>query len=202
MKAAEDGEGLARDHGLHAAIGVVPLGDVGEAAVRIVVANLQAVLGLATDMLERRAVPEACYVSDRRQYDASRLIAALNEWSAPLPYRKIVAVVSVDLGVPILRFVFGEAQLGGRCAVVSGFRLRRNPDGTDVGLDQYYERLAKVALHEAAHTLSLFHCDDPRCLMHFASTVQILDRIRLFFCPRCAFILKEAKRGLAEPGFS
>lgn len=197
--AAEDVEGMAE--GRHrAAIAVVPMGDVGEAAVRIVAANVQAVLGLPTDRLPRIPVPEACYVPERRQYDAARLIAHLQTWSAGLPHLKILALLAVDMGVPILRFVFGEAQLGGRCAVVSSFRLRRNPDGTDVGLEHSYERLAKVALHETGHTFSLFHCDDPRCLMHFAPSVQHLDRIRLFFCSRCDFLWKEARKSLAAEG--
>lgn len=193
---AGDGDGVALE-GLAATIGVVPMGDVGEVAVRIVAAHLQAVLGLPAGILERRPVDEACYVPDRRQYDAGKIIAALNECSASWPYFKIMGVLSVDLGVPILRFVFGEAQMGGRCAVVSGYRLRRNDDGTDAGLEIYYERLAKVALHEAAHTLSLFHCDDPRCLMHFAASIKHLDRIRLFFCERCAFLLNKTLKNLA-----
>ncbi len=193
---AEERDAVAL-HGFRAMIGVVPMGDVGDVAVRIVAAHLQAVLGLSADVLERRPLNDACYVPDRRQYDAAKLIASLNDCSAPWPYLKIVAVVSVDLGVPILRFVFGEAQMGGRCAVVSGYRLRRNEDGTDAGLELYYERLAKVALHEAAHTLSLFHCEDSRCLMHFAASPKHLDRIRLFFCPRCAFLLKETLKSLA-----
>lgn len=190
-----DGEALAPE-GLQATIGVVPMGDVGEVAVRIVAAHLQTVLGLTVDIVERRPVSDGCYVPDRRQYDATKLIAALKECAASWPYLKIVAVVSVDLGVPILRFVFGEAEMGGRCAVVSGYRLRRNEDGTDAGLEVYYERLAKVALHETAHTLSLFHCDDPRCLMHFAASTKHLDRIRLFFCARCAFLLKKTVQTL------
>jgi len=192
----EDGDARALA-GFRAAIGVVPMGDVGEVAVRIVAAHLQAVLGVPADILERRPLGDASYVPDRRQHDAAKLIAALNECSAPWPHFKILAVVSVDLGVPILRFVFGEAQMGGRCAVVSGYRLRRNEDGTDAGLEIYYERLAKVALHEVAHTLSLFHCEDPRCLMHFAASTKHLDRIRLFFCPRCTFLLKETLKNLA-----
>lgn len=198
MRVAGDGHGVALE-GFRAAIGVVPMGDVGDVAVRIVAAHLQTVLGVPVDILERQPLSDTCYVPDRRQYDAAKLIAALNDWSAPWPYVKIVAVVGVDLGVPILRFVFGEAQMGGRCAVVSGYRLRRNDDGTDAGLELYYERLAKVALHEAAHTLSLFHCDDPRCLMHFAASTKHLDRIRLFFCPRCAFLLKETLKSIASP---
>ena len=196
---AEDGDAVALA-GVRTTIGVVPMGDVGEVAVRIVAAHLQTVLGLPADVLERRPLSDASYVPDRRQHDAAKLIALLNACSAPWPHLKILAVVSVDLGVPILRFVFGEAQMGGRCAVVSGYRLRRNEDGTDAGLELYYERLAKVALHEAGHTLSLFHCEDPRCLMHFAASTKHLDRIRLFFCPRCAFLLKETLKHLGQSG--
>ena len=38
---------------------------------------------------------------------------------------RFLAVADVDLYIPILKYVFGEAQIGGPCAVVSAFRLRQ-----------------------------------------------------------------------------
>ncbi len=173
-------------------VGVVPLGDMGEMAVRVITANLQGVLGLKVDLLRRRALTEAAYIPERRQFDASRLIQDMEEWASEYPHSRIVAVTSEDLCVPILRFVFGEAQVGGRFAVVSGHRLRRNEDGSEVSLDHYYERLVKVAIHEVGHTLALFHCEDSRCLMRFSPSVRHLDRLDLFFCDRCRFVLRRA----------
>jgi len=179
-------------------VGVVPLGDVGGVAVRIVAANGQAVLGLATDILEPRPLPESAYLADRHQFDASRIVAHMAAWTDLPGHRRIVGLASVDLCVPILRFVFGEAQMGGRFALVSGARLRRNADGGEAPLDRYYERLVKVALHELGHTLEIYHCDTPGCLMQFSPSVQHLDGLDLLFCARCSFVLRRAVRALVR----
>ena len=42
----------------------------------------------------------------------------------PDPASKILGIVRVDLFVPVLTFVFGQAQLDGPGAVVSTYRLR------------------------------------------------------------------------------
>ena len=46
-------------------------------------------------------------------------------WSAPAdPDARVLGVTACDLFVPVLTFVFGEAQLDGNCAVVSTARLQ------------------------------------------------------------------------------
>ena len=42
------------------------------------------------------------------------------------PQVKLLAVATVDLFVPVLTFVFGEAQVAGNCALVSLYRLRED----------------------------------------------------------------------------
>ncbi|WP_245802396.1 hypothetical protein [Desulfacinum hydrothermale] len=172
---------------------------MGGVALRIVAANVQAVSGLATDVLEPRPLPPSAYLGDRRQYDASRIIAHMAGWSELNSHARIIGLVSVDLCVPILQFVFGEAQMGGRLALVSGARLRTNPDGSEVPLDRYYERLVKVALHELGHTLEIYHCDTPGCLMCFSPSVSHLDRSDIRLCSRCLFLFNRAVHALAHP---
>jgi archaemetzincin len=171
-------------------LGIIQMGRLRELTIRIVLAHIQTLLGIPVDVLEPREVPADAFQHHRQQYDASIIL----EYLAQLPYpryARIVALTSVDLCIPILTYVFGEAEVGGRVAVVSNFRLRHNEDGTTVGLDQYYERVAKVALHEVGHTLSIYHCENSRCLMCYSPRVHHLDKIELFFCERCEFILRE-----------
>ncbi|MCK8601165.1 hypothetical protein [Desulfoferrobacter suflitae] len=178
-------------------LGIVEMGRLGEIALRVVAANLQAVLGIEVDFLGPHEVPENAYQAHRQQFDAGLILKHLSGCAFP-KYPRILALTNLDLCIPILTYVFGEAEMGGRAAVVSGFRLRHNEDGTAVSIDRYYERLAKVALHEVAHTLSLYHCEESLCLMHFSSKVGQLDKLHILFCERCAFMLQTSLRNLAE----
>ncbi len=174
-------------------VAVLPLGTVGEMMLRVIAANLQALLGVGVDILPGRPLPEDAFDSARQQYSAARLLQYV-DGCCPARYLKVLGVTAVDLFIPILTHVFGEAQLGGRAAVVSEYRLRTGAMGCRVPMDYYYERVAKVAVHEIAHTLSLYHCDRPRCLMQFSAKVEHLDGLHLVFCERCEFVLRDSLR--------
>jgi archaemetzincin len=187
-------DGLPR---LRFCLGLVEMGRIGEFAVRVVGANIQTLIGIPVDILNPVEIPQGAYQHHRQQYDAGLVIRHLNELQG-LQQARILGLVTADLCNPILTYVYGEAEIGGRVAVVSTFRLSKNEDGSLTSKERYYERLAKVALHEVAHTLSLYHCDDPQCLMHFSPKLQHLDGIRLSFCDRCEFMLHESLQVIAR----
>lgn len=171
-------------------LGLLELGRFARASVRVVTANLQAVLGAVVDPLGSMKIPEEALQRHRRQYDAGLIIKHLSRLSFP-HHQRILALTAVDLCSPILTYVYGEAELGGRLAVVSDFRLKLNEDGTSVEGDLHHERLVKVALHEVAHTFTLYHCDVPGCLMSFSPNLRHLDALDIAFCRRCEFLLRE-----------
>ena len=103
---------------------------------------------------------------------------------------RVLAITDMDLCAPIFTYVFGEAELGLKLAIVSDFRLKDGEDGTPAPISVHYERLAKVALHEIAHTLSLYHCENPKCLMQVSPLVRNLDEVDIWFCERCSFVLR------------
>ena len=176
----------------HGAIGVVPLGVVGDAVVRIIAANLQALLHVPIDLLPGLTNPDFALNNIRRQYNAALILKRLAE--SRRAHERILGVVNVDLFIPVITYVFGEAQLGGRAAVVSLHRLQDQEDGGRVPLETYYERAAKVAVHEVAHTFSLVHCKQPACVMRASYGLGDLDGTPLFFCEYCKAFLAEAYR--------
>jgi archaemetzincin len=89
------------------------------------------------------------------------------------------------LYIPILTFVFGEAQIGGPCGVVSIHRLRQEFYGLPPDLDLLRQRLAKEAVHEIGHTLDLTHCEDYQCAMAPSHAVEWIDLKESALCESC-----------------
>jgi archaemetzincin len=106
------------------------------------------------------------------------------------PGTRLLAVTSLDLYVPVLTFVFGEAQLSGACAVVSFHRLREEFYGLPANEPLMRERLLKEAVHELGHTFGLRHCDDWRCVMTSSHAVERLDVKSAEFCAACHAVVR------------
>ncbi|MDP4727320.1 MAG: hypothetical protein NWS07_08500, partial [Desulfobacterales bacterium] len=103
---------------------------------------------------------------------------------------KLVAITQVDLFIPILTHVYGEAQLGGKAAIISTYRLTDdNPAaGSDVSLQI---RAAKEATHELGHTFKLRHCPEHSCIMHYCRSIKDVDRKSNQLCRHCKVMLQD-----------
>jgi archaemetzincin len=119
----------------------------------------------------------------RRQYYSTAIIQRLER--AADPDARVLGVTSCDLYVPVLTFVFGEAQLDGNCAVVSTARLVEEVYGMPRRDDLFRERLIKESTHELGHTFGLRHCPDWRCVMASSHAVERLDVKGAEFCKAC-----------------
>lgn len=120
----------------------------------------------------------------RQQYSSTEILASLAKLGVP-GNERILGVTAVDLYIPILTFVFGEAQLQGSCAVVSFHRLRQEFYGLPVNPVILRERLLKEAVHELGHTLPLAHCEDYQCVMSPSHGVEWIDLKTSQFCNSC-----------------
>jgi len=131
---------------------------------------------------------DALFDDIRGQAWSTAILARLQE-RRPARNSVILGVTELDLYVPVLTFVFGEAQLNGPCAVISTHRLREEYYGMEPNEDLLVERLMKEALHELGHTQGLRHCTDWRCVMSSAHTAERVDLRQAGFCPVCARLL-------------
>ena len=119
----------------------------------------------------------------RQQYYSTAIIQRLER--AVDPDVRVLGVTASDLYVPVLTFVFGEAQLDGNCAVVSTARLKEEFYGLPPRPDMVRERLLKEAAHELGHTFGLRHCANWRCVMTSSHAVERLDVKGAEFCGAC-----------------
>jgi len=128
--------------------------------------------------------PAPFYNPNRNQYNADLLLKEL-EGLCPHMDSKIVAVTDIDLFTPILSYIFGQAYLGGRTAIVSGYRMRNERYGLEADDGLYRERVIKGVIHELGHAFGLRHCIDPVCVMVASTYVEEVDLKSNSFCSRC-----------------
>lgn len=145
------------------------------------------------EVLER---PGDAYDPRRRQFSSGRILQWLGG-RLPDDGSKVLAITDVDLFMPVLTFVYGEAQLGGRAAVVS---LARLLDGRGLRSPLVVARLAKEAVHELGHTFGLLHCERNPCVMSRSVNLAQVDGKETTLCHDCRIRYREAySTGGIEP---
>lgn len=125
----------------------------------------------------------------RLQNCCRRILQRLQRYGSSECWR-ILAVTESDLFMPALKYVFGAAQMEGKCAVISLHRLR--PEYYEEVEDEslLLERLVKTALHELGHSLGLIHCRRRTCVMYSSTRIRDTDAKMAEFCPTCRELFK------------
>jgi len=124
------------------------------------------------------------YNATRNQYDGNLLLKEVENRFASNS-RKTLALFNVDLFIPILTYIFGQAFLNGRCGIASVYRLRNERYGIPSDEVVFQERVLKEVIHELGHTFGLIHCTDPDCVMHSSTYVEDIDQKSRHFCTKC-----------------
>ena len=135
----------------------------------------------------------------RKQYHSTPILETLAIIS-PTEAIKVLAITKVDLFIPILTHVYGEAQLGGKACILSTYRFTEGLF-LAVGTESFRYRIVKEAIHELGHTFNLRHCPDAVCVMRYCRSLKDVDRKSDQFCRYCAVLLEdEMKRCLKSDG--
>jgi archaemetzincin len=140
--------------------------------------------GVSCKVIPVRLDPEFAYHDERQQYHSSEILESMQRYVTADSWR-VLGVTVIDLYIPILTFVFGEAQMGGPCGVVSAHRLRQEFYGLPPSSEILRERLRTEAVHEIGHTLHLTHCADYQCAMAPSHAVEWIDLKGSGLCGSC-----------------
>ena len=124
------------------------------------------------------------YDSFRRQYNGNTLLKVVDtKFSSDI--QKTIGLFSVDLFIPILTFIFGQAMLNGRSGIASLFRLSNERYGLPANEAILLERFLKEVIHELGHTFGLVHCHITSCVMRSSTYVEDIDQKGISLCLKC-----------------
>lgn len=132
------------------------------------------------------------YNPGRRQYDANKLLSFIAGGSRD-EFTKLIGLFRVDLFIPILTYIFGQAMLNGHSAVASVYRLRNELYGLKKDESVLLSRTTKEVIHELGHTFGLIHCHVSSCVMRSSTYVEDIDQKSHHFCARCRASLEEER---------
>ena len=163
---------------------LIPIGVVDEKILEELKSSLKERFLLEVVIGEALPKPDYAYNRRRRQYHSSPILDNLSR-NVPSHAYRVLGVTELDLYVSNLNFIFGQAKMGGRTALISLARLREKLWGRRPNGKLLRERTLKEAVHELGHTLGLEHCPNPKCVMHFSNSLADTDVKGSWFCPEC-----------------
>lgn len=163
---------------------LLPIGEFDPRLLRELGPAMAETFRVPCEVARLRLDPEFAYHGERQQYHSSEILQAMQRLVTRDSWQ-VLGVTAVDLYIPILTFVFGEAQIGGPCGLVSAHRLRQEFYGLPPNAEMLGQRLLKEAVHEVGHTLALTHCEDYQCAMAPSHAVEWIDLKDVSLCETC-----------------
>lgn len=128
------------------------------------------------------------YDPARRQYNGNSILKKLDD-DYSHDSSKTMGLFAVDLYIPILTYIFGQAHLNGNTGIVSIYRLTNERYGIGKNGRLLAGRLGKEIIHELGHMFGLIHCSDPVCVMRSSTYVEDIDQKESRFCKACRTII-------------
>jgi len=124
------------------------------------------------------------YDPTRRQYNGVKLVHEI-ENAFSTDSSKTIGIFNVDIFIPILTYIFGQAFLNGRTGIASNYRLSNERYGIKMDGGLVMERFIKEVIHELGHTFGLIHCHFPSCVMRSSTYVEDIDQKSRHLCLNC-----------------
>lgn len=179
---------------------LAPVGDADTEVLSAVETCLAQKFRFGVKRLKPLPEPEFAFDPAAGQYSSSAIVKELVH-RCPADAVRLFALTEKDLFIPMLTFVFGQAQLGGKVAIISLARLRQEFYHLPPSPSLLTARARKETMHEMGHAFGLVHCPDRRCTMSLATNIQQLDGKGSEFCASCELVIRE-KLSMTQRDFS
>jgi archaemetzincin len=181
-------------------IGVLRIGQVDSDTAKRIQESISTIFTQTRCMTidEEIPLPEEALDEARKQHRSDVILRKVRSYAEKSRFDRVLGVVDVDVFVPRLNFVFGQADCDGRAALISLWRLRPGYYGDLPNEQLFHERSVKEAVHELGHTLGLEHCANVFCVMHFSTSIYDTDVKHSLFCDRCSVKAEAALTGLGK----
>lgn len=174
---------------------LMPVGAPDTRALEILKHRCEEELGWEIRITTPMAIPSIAFDPKRNQHEAIHILRGVID-TVPREATRVLAVADVDLFIPMLTFVFGQAQLKGKVALMSLARLRQEYYGLPANPPLLYKRTEKEAMHEIGHTFGLIHCTEKNCVMALSNSIQQVDGKMAEYCRSCAILLQDSVSSL------
>jgi len=163
---------------------IIPIGTIDSQILRDISDALKRAFHCHVAIAEGMSIPQNALDKKRRQYHSSTILEKIKAHKLK-NLNRALGVIDVDLYVPELNFVFGEADVYSGIAVISLVRLKQEFYGLHSDRELFHLRAIKEAIHEIGHTYGLGHCQNPKCIMFFSNTLRDTDNKGPGFCTTC-----------------
>lgn len=162
-----------------------PIGEVKDTTIfHFLATELKRIFELPVQIKRPISLDTSAYNQERQQYFAPKILSALGGYEQT-KNEIILGIVDVDLYVEGLNFIFGQADLVERKAIIATPRLRQEYYGQKPNIKLLQRRALTEAVHELGHIFGLNHCPNPNCVMFFSNTLRDTDTKGYKFCPIC-----------------
>lgn len=170
--------------GLSAPVMLVPIGKVDPAPIERLRPALEEIYRRPTAIHKALPVPKYAFNPTRGQFHSAAILKRVealydNKWDCAIGF------TDVDLFVPEVPFIFGEADRSTRSAIISLTRLMPESGPTDNRNELAHKRLVSEAIHQLGLIRGLAHCPNNRCVMFYAATAQDIDKRGSSMCANC-----------------
>jgi archaemetzincin len=165
-------------------INLISFGNFDQDMLEMAVTDVNNVFSIPVRIRDGNLDLSEFYDPARRQYNGTSLLKKVDT-AFGSDQEKMIALFKVDLFIPILTYIFGQAYLKGRSGIVSVYRLSNERYGLKADDKILADRFRKEVIHELGHMFGLVHCSDPICVMRVSTYVEDIDQKNHNLCSSC-----------------
>ena len=171
---------------------IIPIGTIDKEVLHYTQTELEDRFNVKIDIGRQLEDPIYAYHKHKKQYHSTKILKRIHKLRLT-GYDRTLGIANVDLYVPERTFVFGEAEIKKKIAVISLTRLRQEFYDLPEDLTLFRKRIIIEAVHELGHTYGFRHCTDNKCVMFLSKILRDTDQKGSVFCSNCKTIMEDKK---------